>query len=172
MVDMLVRPATEADVPAITDIYNHEVLHSVSTFDLEPQTVAERLAWFRATQHPHCVVVAETAGQVVGWGCLRQFHERAGYRFTAQDSVFIHQDHRARGIGKLILAWLVQRARKNGFHTIMAGISEGNEASVRLHRRFGFVVVGIERQVGWKFDRWLDVTWMQLMLQEPAAHGL
>lgn len=160
MRDVLIRRATEADVPAITGIYNYEVLHSISTFDIEPQTVEERLGWFRATRHPHCVVVSEHAGEVIGWGCLRQFHDRAGYRFTAQDSVFIHQDHRGRGVGKLVLARLVQKARENGFHTVMAGISEGNEASVRLHAGFGFVEVGTEREVGWKFERWLDVTWM------------
>jgi phosphinothricin acetyltransferase len=162
----IVRMATEADVPAILDIYNHEVVHGVSTFDLEPRTLEDRLEWYRRTQeHPHVVIVAEEAGEVVGWGCLHQFHARAAYRFTTEDSVYIHQDHRGKGLGKLILARLVQIARENGFHSVMAGVSQGNPVSVRLHEGFGFEAIGVQRQVGYKFERWLDVSWFQLMLE-------
>jgi L-amino acid N-acyltransferase YncA len=165
MGEITVRLATEADVPAITDIYNYEVLHGVATFDVEPKTLDDRLAWFRETQQPpHCVVLADQGGTVVGWGCLHQFHTRPAYRFTTEDSVYIHQDRRGEGIGKLILAELIERARQRGFHTVLAGMTEGNEASVRLHRSFGFEVIGVQRDVGYKFERWLDVTWMQKML--------
>lgn len=165
MGETIVRAATEADVPAILDIYNYEVLHGTATFDIEPKTLEDRLLWFRETQHPpHCVVVADDGNAVVGWGCLHPFHTRAAYRFTAEDSVYIHQDRRGEGIGKLLLAHLVEQARLAEFHTIMAGMSEGNEASVRLHQRFGFDLVGRQREVGYKFERWLDVTWMQKML--------
>jgi len=165
MMDITVREATEDDVPAILDIYNYEVLHGTATFDIEPKTLEDRLLWFRATQQPpHCVIVADDAGAVAGWGCLHPFHTRAAYRFTTEDSVYIHYDRRGEGIGKLILARLIELAREGGFHTIMAGMSEGNEASVRLHQRFGFELVGVQRQVGYKFERWVDVTWMQKML--------
>lgn len=167
MAEAIVRPATEADVPAMTDIYNYEVLNGWATFDIEPRTVEDRLEWFRETRHPHCIAAAEDAGEVVGWGCLRPFHERAAYRFTTQNSVYVHQDHRGRGVGRLILAWLIDRARENGFHSIMAGISQDNPASDRLHRSLGFEFVGTEREVGYKFERWLDVTWWQLMLDNP-----
>ncbi len=162
----MVRAAVESDVAAIRDIYNYEILHGTATFDVEPKTLEDRLQWLRETQHPHCVVVAEESGSVAGWGCLRPFRAKAAYRFTAENSVYIHHDRRGNGIGGLILARLVQDGRANGFHSIMAGIAEGNEASVRLHRRFGFVDVGTEREVGYKFERWLDVTWMQLMLAD------
>ncbi len=166
MANVTVRAAVESDVAAIRDIYNYEILHGTATFDVEPKTLEDRLQWLRETQHPHCVVVAEESGSVAGWGCLRPFRAKAAYRFTAENSVYIHHDRRGNGIGGLILARLVQDGRANGFHSIMAGIAEGNEASVRLHRRFGFVDVGTEREVGYKFERWLDVTWMQLMLAD------
>jgi len=164
MANITIRSAVESDVPAITDIYNYEILNGWATFDLEPKPLEERLQWFRETQHPHLIVVAEDAGEVVGWGCLRPFHERMAYRFTAQNSVYIHQDHRGRGVGKLILARLIDQGRENGFHSIMAGISQDNPASDRLHRSLGFEFVGNEREVGYKFERWLDVSWWQVML--------
>ena len=159
-----IRAATEADVPAIRNIYNYEILNGWATFDLEPKSLEDRLQWFREMRPPHCVIVAEENGAVIGWGCLRAFHERAAYRFTAQNSVFIHQDHRGRGVGKSILVHLIEEAEASGFHTIMAGVSQDNPGSDRLHQSFGFRLVGNEREVGYKFDRWLDVSWYQLML--------
>jgi L-amino acid N-acyltransferase len=145
-----VRDATEKDVPAIAEIYNHEVLNGTATFDLEPKSLEDRLEWFRETQRaPYCVVVADDGS-----------------------AVYIHQDRRGEGIGKLILERLVEHARLGGFHTIMAGMSEGNEASVRLHARFGFKLIGAQREVGYKFERWLDVTWMQKMLTQESGRGV
>jgi L-amino acid N-acyltransferase len=161
---VIVRPATEADVPAITGIYNYEVVNGWATFDIEPKTLEDRLAWFRETQPPHGIIVAEDAGQVVAWGSLRPFRVKAAYRFTVENSVYVHQDHRGRGNGRLILARLVEMARAGGVHSIIAGIAEGNPASDRLHQAFGFELVGTERDVGYKFERWLDVSWWQLML--------
>jgi phosphinothricin acetyltransferase len=166
MANIVIRPATEADVPAITDIYNYEVLNGWATFDLEPKTLEDRLQWFRETQHPHSVIVADDGGEVAGWGCLRPFRAKEAYRFTAENSVYIHQDHRGHGVGKLILARLIDKGRESGFHSIIAGISQDNPASDRLHQSFVFEIVGTEREVGYKFERWLDVTWWQLMLAE------
>jgi len=160
----IVRSATEADVPAILDIYNEAVLHSTATFDIEPHTLEERLQWFRETKHPYCVIVAEVEGGVVGWGCLRGFRARVAYRFTTEDSLYIHKDYRGRGIGALLLAELIERAKNGGFHSVIAGMTQGNPASEALHKRFGFVDCGRNREVGYKFERWLDVIWMQLML--------
>jgi L-amino acid N-acyltransferase len=165
MRETIVRIATEKDVPAITEIYNYEVLNGTATFDTKPKTLQDRLLWYRETQQsPHCVIVADDLGTVVGWGCLHPFHTRAAYRFTTENSVYIHQDRRGEGIGKLLLAQLIELALLSGFHSIMAGMSEGNEASVRLHERFGFEHIGVEREVGYKFERWIDVIKMQKML--------
>ncbi len=162
--DAIVRPATEADVPAILEIYNEAILHSTATFDIEPQTLDERLRWFSETKPPHCVIVAEDGGEMVGWGCLRGFRPKVAYRFTAENSVYVHKDQRGRGVGALLLAELIERAKEGGFHSLMAGVTEGNPVSEALHKRFGFVEAGRDREVGYKFERWLDVVWMQLML--------
>ncbi len=159
-----VRDATEADVPSILAIYNHAILNSTATFDVEPQTIEEKIAWFRETRHPHCVIAAESEGEVVGWACLRPFRAKAAYRFTAEDSVYVRKDRLGQGIGALLMRRLVELAAGNGFHSVIAGIAGDNPASVRLHQRFGFQIVGVEREVGYKFERWVDVVWMQLLL--------
>jgi phosphinothricin acetyltransferase len=159
-----VRAAVESDVPAITEIYNYEVLNGWATFDIEPKTLEDRLAWFQETQPPHGIIVAEESGKIVAWGCLRPFRTKAAYRFTVENSVYVHQGHRGARYGRLVLARLIEMAREGGFHSIIAGIAEGNPASDRLHRSFGFELVGTERDVGYKFERWLDVSWWQLML--------
>jgi phosphinothricin acetyltransferase len=159
-----IRPAAEADLRVINDIYNEEVLHGTATFDVDPWSLDQRRAWLRETQHPHAAIVADDAGDVVGWGCLRPFRAKAAYRFTAEDSVYIHVNRRTEGIGALILARLIEIARENGFHSIIAGIAQDNPASDRLHLRHGFTLVGTEREVGYKFERWLDVSWYQRLL--------
>lgn len=162
-----IRPATEADVPAIRKIYNYEIENGWATFDLEPKTLEDRLEWFRETKHPHCIIVAEEDGVVLGWGCLRPFRTKAAYRFTVENSIYIHQDERGRSIGTLILTRLIELARENGFRTILARISGDNPVSEHLHQSHGFVLAGTEREVGYKFDRWLDVACWQLMLPPP-----
>lgn len=162
--EITVRPATEADVPAILEIYNDAILNTIATFDTEPQTLDEKLAWFRETTHPYVVLVAERGGEVVGWASLRRFRQKAAYRYTAENSVYVRKDCFGEGIGAALMRRLVEVGAENGFHTIIAGIAGDNPASVRLHERMAFEVVGTEREVGYKFERWVDVTWMQKML--------
>jgi L-amino acid N-acyltransferase YncA len=159
-----IRDAKEADVPAINEIYNWYILNSVATFDIEPQSLEEKLRWFRETKNPHCVFVADEGGEVVGFSCLRPFRPKAAYSLTAENSVYVDHEKLGRGIGKLLMDRLVVEGKANGFHSIIAGIALPNEASVRLHETAGFTPVGVEREVGYKFERWVDVLWMQLML--------
>ena len=163
---MNIRPAKPADLPAILEIYNHEVLHANCTAEYEPRTMAVEEAWYRAhveTGYP--VIVAETEdGVIAGWGSLSPYHARVGYRFTGEDSVYIAVEHRGKGLGKKLLAPLIDEARRMGLHAIIGAIESGNEASIRLHAGFGFVEAGRVREVIFKFDRWLDVTYMELML--------
>jgi phosphinothricin acetyltransferase len=158
------RLATPADLPAINAIYNHYVIHSTCTYQTEPATADERKAWFDAHGSAYPVTVIEDAGEVIGWGSLSKFHQRSAYRPTVENSVYVRHDRLARGIGKLLLEDLIRRAEKQGYHSIMALISADQEASVRLHARFGFITVGNLKEVGRKFDRWLDVVYMQKML--------
>ena len=165
MDETLIRPATESDLPGILEIYNDAILNTTATFDTEPQSLEEKREWLRETSYPYAVLVAERAGQVVGWASLRPFRPKAAYRYTAENSVYVEKDCHAEGIGTALTQRLVQVGAENGFHTIIAGIAGDNPASLRLHKRFGFQIVGVEREVGYKFERWIDVTWMQRMLE-------
>jgi len=165
MPDCTLRRATAADQQAILDIYNDAVLHSTATFDLEPRTWEEHQWWFDEHRPPYEVVVAVVGNTVTGWGSLSPFRAKPGYRFTAQDSIYVHEHFRGRGIGAALLERLIEAARQNGFHSIVALIDGGNEVSVRLHERFGFGHVGRFPEVGFKFGRWLDVVHMQKMLE-------
>lgn len=160
---MLIRPAAYADLPSILDIYNEAVLNTTATYDYEPRTLDHRQAWFEDhVQHGYPVLVAvDETSRVVGWSALNRYHDRAGYRFTTENSVFVAADRRGQGIGKLLLSPLIDAARERGFRAILAAIDADNVASVRLHARFGFEKVGHFKQVGFKFGRWLDVVYME-----------
>lgn len=164
MSDMKIRPATPDDLSSINSIYNHYVLRSTSTYQLEPETADARVRWFRKHGPAYPVIVSEWQGRVVGWGSLSPFHARAAYARTVEDSIYIHHDFLRRGIGAAILADLIQRASRIGHHTIIACIDGEQTASIALHERAGFLKVGHMRELGWKFHRWLDVVYMQLML--------
>ena len=103
-------------------------------------------------------------GEVVGFGALSQYRERAGYATTVEDSVYVHEDHRGKGVGRLLLAELVERATAHGFHALMAKVVGDHQASINLHAAAGFDVVGHEREVGRKFGRWLDVVLLERLL--------
>ena len=165
MGDYTLREATDADQRGILEIYNDAVLHSTATFDVEPRTWYEQRRWFQEHRPPYHVFVATVGDTVVGWGSLSTFRPKPGYRFTAEDSIYVHGDHRGNGIGAALLERLIEAARDGGFHSIMALIDGDNAVSVRLHERFGFRHVGTFREVGYKFDRWLDVVHMQRMLE-------
>lgn len=162
-----IRPATHADLPGILAIYNEAVLNTTATYDYEPRTLEHRTAWFEDhVKHGYAVLVAaDDAGRVVGWSALNRFHDRKGYQFTTENSVYVAADQRGKGIGKLLLAPLIEAARQRGCHAILAGIDATNEASLRLHARFGFQEVARLKEVGYKFERWLDVVYLELLLQ-------
>ena len=159
-----IRPATESDLVAINDIYNHYVLHSTCTYQEKLEPLEGREQWFlnRGTQHP--VIVAVIDGQVTGWGSLSAYHERSAYRHTVENSVYVHHQHHRRGIGSLLLQELIVRARSLGHRAIIAGIDAEQAASVALHARCRFEKVGHFKQVGFKFGRWLDVIYMEMIL--------
>jgi phosphinothricin acetyltransferase len=160
-----VRPAVDADAEAILTIYNPEVLESTVTFDLVPRSLEEQREWLRARSGAHAVLVAVNGDdEVVGFGSLSPYKDRAAYSTTVEDSVYVHRDQQGQGVGRLLLAELVGVATAHGFHTVMARIVGGHDASIRLHAGLGFEIVGTEREVGRKFGRWLDVVVMQRLL--------
>lgn len=161
-----VRRATHLDLPGILEIYNHAVLHSTATYDYVPRTLEHRTAWFEAHEAENypVFVAVDRAGAVAGWSSLNRYHDRPGYRFTSENSVYVAEARRGRGVGKLLLAPLIDAARERELRVILAVIDADNEASIRLHARFGFEVAGRFKQVGFKFDRWLDVVYMQRLI--------
>jgi phosphinothricin acetyltransferase len=163
---LLIRPARRDDVPAILAIYNDAVARTTASYDYEPQPLELRLAWFdehRRDGYPIFAAVDAT-GALVGWSSLSRYHAKPGYRFTAEDSVYVADGHRSRGVGAQLLAPLMDAARLRGFHAILAVIDNDNAPSIRLHAKFGFVEVGRFRQVGFKFDRWLDVVYLERLV--------
>lgn len=159
-----IRLAEPRDAEAILAIYNHEVLNTTVTFDLVPRTTEEQVAWILEHSGGHPAVVAEADGEVLGFGSLSPWRPRPAYSITVEDSVYVRGDQRGQGIGRTILAELVRLAGAHGFHSVMARIVGGHEASIALHAACGFVEVGVEHEVGRKFGRWLDVVLMQRML--------
>jgi phosphinothricin acetyltransferase len=161
---LTIRLATEDDLGAINAIYNHYVLHATCTYQITPETMADRLAWFRQHDRLHPVTVAVSEGAVVGWGALNVFRAREAYARTVENSVYVQHDRRGQGIGRALLADLIQRARALGHWTIIAGISAEQTPSIRLHEAFGFEKRGHIREVGHKHGQWLDVLTFQRML--------
>ena len=165
MGDFTIRPAVVADLEAINDIYNHYVLCSTCTYQTEPETMDGRRTWFdhHGPRHPVTVAV-DAGGRVLGWGSLSAFRERAAYARTVENSVYVHHQAHRRGIGRRLLADQIERAAEAGHHTIIAGIDADQAASVALHAAMGFERVAFLHEVGFKFDRWLHVVYMQRML--------
>ncbi len=159
-----IRAATPADAAATAAIYNGEVTGSTVTFDLVTRTVEEQAAWLDARSGALEVIVAEIDGEVVGFASLSPYRDRPAYRTTVEDSIYVHRDHRGTGVGRALLSQIVDVAVGRGFHSVMARIVGGHDASIRLHRSVGFDLVGVEREVGRKFGTWLDVVVMQKLL--------
>jgi phosphinothricin acetyltransferase len=161
-----IRHAEERDAEAIRSIYNYEVEHETATFDLVPRSLDHQLEWQRARTGAFCVYVAELDGEVVGFGALSPYKERAAYRTSVEDSVYVRRDLGRLGIGRAMLSHLLEAAENGGFHAVMARITTLSEGSIALHEALGFQLVGIERQIGRKFNKWLDVALMQCLLTE------
>jgi phosphinothricin acetyltransferase len=160
-----VRLAQLGDAVAIREIYNLEVTSATSTFDLVPRSLDDQEAWLRDRSGAFAAIVAvDGGGEVIGFASLSPYKERAAYRTTVEDSVYVRRDRMGEGIGTQLLGRLVDVARESGFHTVMARIEASGQGSRALHASCGFELVGIERQVGRKFNRWLDVAVMQRLL--------
>ncbi len=165
--EVALRPATVADAAAIAAIYNHEVEHTTATFDLVPRTLAEQETWIAARSGAFSAIVAVNGeGEVLGFGALSPYKERAAYRTSVEDSVYVDRSLARRGIGRFILTGLLEVARESGFHAVFARIEASGAASRALHEACGFRLVGVEVEVGRKFNRWLDVALMQCLLHE------
>jgi phosphinothricin acetyltransferase len=164
----IVRAATEDDLPPILAIYNDIIRHTTAVYDYTPHTLEMRTQWFRHLKGLSLpVFVAIDAETVVGFCSLSPFRKWGAYKYSVENSIYVAADCRGQGIGRRLLAPLVDAAIEGQFRTIIAGIDTQNEASFRLHRAFGFEEVAHFREVGFKFGRWLDLKFFQRMLPGP-----
>jgi len=162
---MLIRDASPADLGALRDIYNDAVLNTTAIWNEVAIDLDNRRAWLELrAQQGFPVLVAEDAGEVVGYASYGPWRTFDGFRETVEHSVYVRADQRGKGVGPQLMQALVDRARAQGLHVMVAAIESGNAASIRLHERLGFATTGQMPQVGQKFGRWLDLTFMQLIL--------
>ena len=162
---MRIRPALPADLPALLDIYNDAVVHTTASWDLLPLTQVEHAEWYSTKAgHRHPILVAEDEGEVVGYCAYGPFRSKAGYGATMEHSVYVRPERQGSGIGRALMVAIIEAARANGVHALVGGLSADNEVSMALHRDFGFIEVGRLPEVGRKFDRWLDLVLLQLIL--------
>lgn len=165
---MLIRNVEDSDVEAVHGIYAHHVLHGTASYDLDPPPLAaisEKIRWITDSGWPF--LIAEVDGSVAGYAYVTQFRDRAAYRFTAENSIYVHPDRMRRGIGAALLDALLERCTEHGFRTVIAVIGGAAPGSIALHAGCGFVEVGRLSRVGWKKERWLDSVYMQRHL--PTA---
>ena len=162
-----IRPATAADLPGILDIYNHAVLHTTASYDLEPVSLRSRQDWFAARQKAGFpVLVAEGAsGEVLGFASYGTFREKPGYNGTVEHSVYIRDGQRGAGLGLALMERLIAEARAQNLHVMLGSVDADNAGSITFHERLGFRQVAHFHQVGRKFGRWLDMVFMELLLE-------
>ncbi|MGG7536443.1 GNAT family N-acetyltransferase [Rhizobium sp. NLR8a] len=166
---VLLRDATEADLPAIRDIYNHAVEHTTAIWNETLVDLENRREWLSARNgRGFPVIVADKSGQVAGYASYGDWRAFEGYRHTVEHSVYVEKDHRSAGIGEALMRELIARAAAANIHVMIAGIEADNTASIRLHEKLGFRIVGRFSEVGTKFGRWLDLTCMELRLPGEA----
>ena len=168
-----IRDALPADLPAILDIYNDAVRNTTAIWNETPVDLANRQAWFDArAQQGYPILVAVDGADVLGYASFGDWRPFEGFRHTVEHSVYVRSDQRGKGLGPALMIALIERAQGGGKHVMVAAIESGNAASVHLHERLGFVVTGQMPQVGVKFGRWLDLTFMQRVLNPGAEPDL
>ncbi|HMK05592.1 MAG TPA: GNAT family N-acetyltransferase [Ferruginibacter sp.] len=167
-----VRHATENDLPQVLDIYNDIIKNTTAVYYYEPHTLQMRKAWFEEkNQQGFPVFVAEEEGIILGMSTIGPFRVPTAYQFSVENTVHVAAHARGKGIGKLLMPPIIDAAKELNMHTIIAGIDAGNEISLHLHRSFGFEEVAHFKEVGFKFDRWLELKFLQLILTPSAPKG-
>lgn len=160
-----IRQADENDLPAMLAIYNDIIIHTTAVWHSEPHTLQMRQEWFALKMElGHPVYVATDQGEIAGFSTIGPFRPWHGYRFTVENSVYVATESRGKGIAKLLMPPIIYAAKVLNLHAIVAGIEAENIASIELHKKFGFVEVAHFKEVGYKFDRWLDLKFLELII--------
>jgi L-amino acid N-acyltransferase YncA len=161
-----IRPAGTDDLQAMLAIYNHAIINTTAVYDYQPRTSDAQRQWFETKQAQRLpVLVAVDNATIIGFGSFGPFRPWPAYQFTVENSLYVDSAFRRKGAGTALLASLVTAAHTAGYHTMVAGIDATNEASLALHRKAGFEPVAHFREVGWKFERWLDLVFMERLLR-------
>lgn len=164
--NVIIRNATVEDIPQILEIVNHAILHTTSNYLYDVQTLENQLHWFeekKSKKFP--IIVADYNGTAIGFGTYGTFREKIGYQFTVEHSVYVAPEFIGKGIGKQLLLALIVLAKDEGYHTMIGGIDADNSGSIAFHKKFGFTETGILKEVGFKFGKWLDLQFVQLILK-------
>lgn len=163
--ETILRPAGHDDLNAILEIVNYNILHTTADYSYQPKQLQDLEKWLEEKQgQQYPVIVAEKNGGVTGYATYGPFRAKVGYKFTIEHSVYVAHHHTGGGTGSLLLAELVRLARKQGFHTMIGCIDADNTGSIAFHKRFGFTDCGVIKEAGFKFGRYLDLQFMQLIL--------
>jgi L-amino acid N-acyltransferase YncA len=160
-----IRSATPADLNTILEIYNHAIKHTTAVYSYDPFTPAMMQEWFDAKKSNDFPLYVSTEGeQVTGFVTYGDFRSRIAYQFTKEHSIYVHHEHRRKGIAKVLMPFIIDIAKQNKVHSLIGGIDAENEVSLLFHEQFGFEKVAHIKQAGYKFDRWLDLVFMQLVV--------
>ncbi len=161
-----IRQANEKDLEAILEIVNYNILNTTSIYDYESRTLAQQKAIFEEKNKAGFpLLVIEIDYEIAGFGTYGTFRFKEGYKFTVEHSVYVSVNHQGKGLGKLLLAALIELAKKQKLHTMIVVIDAENQSSVEFHKQFGFETVGVIKESAYKFDKWLDTVLMQLLLK-------
>ncbi len=162
----IIRKATEKDLESILEIVNYNILNTTSIYDYEPRTLAQQKEIFdEKTKSGFPLIVIQIDNEIAGFGTYGTFRFKEGYKFTVEHSVYVSINHQGKGLGKLLLAELIEWAKKQKLHTMIAVIDAENQNSVEFHKQFGFETVGVIKESAFKFNKWLDTVFMQLILK-------
>lgn len=167
---MKILDCTFAHAPEILEIFNDAILNSTALYDYKPRTMATMETWFEAKRQGGLPVIGAVAdsGELLGFASYGPFRPHPAYKYSVEHSVYVQKDQRGRGLGKMLLREIIERARQNDYHMMIGGIDSANAASIRLHQSFGFTHCASIKQAGFKFGRWLDLEFYQLLLSTPA----
>jgi L-amino acid N-acyltransferase YncA len=166
----LVTCTEERHASAILDVFNEAIVNSTALYDYKPRTAESMVGWFAAKRAGSFPVIGfeNEAGQLLGFASYGSFRAWPAYKYSVEHSIYVHHDHRGKGLGRKLLEAIVSAARERNVHTLIGGIDAANEASIALHRSLGFEHAGTIRQAGFKFGRWLDLAFYQHILDTPA----
>ncbi len=154
---------------AILDIYNEAIANSTALYDYHPRTTDTMVAWFNDKQSGQYPVIGVTSesNELMGFASYGVFRARPAYKYSVEHSVYVHVDHRGKGVGNILMKQIIERAKAQQYHLLVGGIDADNQVSIALHEKFGFTHSGTVTQAGFKFGRWLDVAFYQLILETP-----